>query len=103
VEAGQTKHIKCGRVLFTVSTEFYDKDRVPSQAVVAAQIGAIAVTTAFASVLAGAAIGGLTGISAVKSVKVDGLYADGKTVVIGGRLSSDAHAYELFVHRLEKL
>ncbi len=92
------KHIKCGRVLFTVSAEFYDSSRVPTQTGVALQIGSIAVATVAVGMVVGVGlVGGLNGVMSVKSTKIDGLYADGKTVVVGGRRAPDSHAYELFM------
>ncbi len=101
VEAGQTKHIKCGRVVFTISTEFYDSSKVPTQAGVALQIGAISTTSAFSPLLGLGLMGGMMGVTCVKSVKMDGVYADGRVLVIGGRRGADSQAYELFMDGLQ--
>ncbi len=47
VEAGQTKHISCGRVFFTLSTEVYNPETVPTEAGVAMRLAAITTTTVF--------------------------------------------------------
>lgn len=107
VEANSTIHISCGRVFFTVSTEFFDERKVPSQRSVALRIAAITLSTVFTGFYAGAffgigVVGGVSALTSQKKCKVDGVLADGKTVVIAGTMHGiENNVYELFIHSIE--
>ena len=101
IKKNQTAHIKCGRVYFTVSTEFYNEKNVPTEAEVVARISLIAATTVFTGGLLGVGVvGGLSAFTSSKSVKMDGVLADGKCLVIAGR-TNDSDLYELYIKGLE--
>ena len=101
IKKNQTAHIKCGRVYFTVSTEFYNEKNVPTETEVAARISLIAATTVLTGGLLGVGVvGGLSAVTSSKSVKMSGVLADGKCVVIAGR-TNDSDMYELYIKGLE--
>jgi hypothetical protein len=84
VEPGETQHIDCGRVWFTISTEPYDESTEPTAAGVALRIAAITtVTVLTGGILGVGVVGGISAITSYKGLKQDGVYADGKTIVIG--------------------
>jgi len=84
VMPGATVKVECGRVWFTVSTEGYTEEGEPSKAGVAAKIAAITTMTVLTGGFLGiAVVGGVTGILASKGTKMDGVFADGKTMVVG--------------------
>ena len=91
VEPGETQHIDCGRVWFTVSTQVYDRDIEPTAAGVALRIGAItAVTLLTGAVLGVGLVGGISAVTSVKGVSMEGVFADGKTIVVGTRVLDEA-------------
>jgi hypothetical protein len=89
IEPGATHTFRTGRVWFTVSACPYDESRVPTQVGVAARIAGLAVASVLpvnVIVFAGAAV--LSGVTSVKDTKRDGVYADGKTLVLSGIANS---------------
>ncbi len=58
IEPGETKHIKCGRVFFTASTEMFNPETQPTRVGVALRIAAITAVTAFAGTIVGVGIVG---------------------------------------------
>lgn len=87
VEPGETQHIECGRVWFTVSTQVYDKSMEPTAAGVALRIGAItAVTLLTGAILGVGLVGGMSAVTSVMGVSEEGVLADGRTIVIGTRV-----------------
>jgi hypothetical protein len=94
IEPGQTHTFSVGRVWFTVSACPYDESRVPTQTGVAARIAGLAVSAVLPTsllVFAGAAV--LSGVTSVKGCKRDGVYADGKTLVLCGMADASAGVY----------
>jgi hypothetical protein len=84
LEPGQSEHIACGRVWFTISTEPYDAFTEPTAAGVALRIAAITATTVLTGGLLGiGVVGGISAVTSYKGVRREGVYADGKTIVIG--------------------
>lgn len=84
VEPGETLHMKCGRVWFTVSVDGYDEDDEPSAAGVAARIAAITTATVLTGgVLGIACVGTISALTSTQGTKMNGILADGKTIVIG--------------------
>ena len=97
VEPGETKHFKCGKVWFTASTEFYCEDTVPTAAGVALRIAAITTTTLLTGGFIGIAVaGGVSGMTSSKGAKVDGVYADGKTLVVSS-VVTDPTVHQLVI------
>ena len=64
------------------------------------RIGAVIVATAFGP-FAATLVGALAGITSVRGLKKSGVYANGRTAVIRGRLIEDTGVYELYFHELE--
>lgn len=92
VDPGETKHIECGRVWFTISTEPYNEETEPTGAEVALRLAAITATTVLTGGLLGiAVVGGISAITSYHGVKEDGVFADGKTVVIGAYMVEDSN------------
>jgi hypothetical protein len=90
VEPGETQHVKCGRVWFTISTDEYEEEEEPSKAGVAARIAAITTVTVLTGGLLGLGfVGTVSALTSSKGTKMDGVFADGKTVVIGKRDESN--------------
>lgn len=99
---GTTEHIKCGKVFFTISTDVYDPLKVPTRAEVALRIGVISGLTLLSGGLVGVGIaGGISGITSQKKNKIDGIYADGKTIVVTGNENLDSGVYDLYFKALE--
>ena len=100
-DLGEKKYIKCGRVYFTASVAPWSEENEPTQLEVAARIGAIVTATVFGSALIGVGIvGGMSGISSAKGVKMDRVLADGGIMVIRGRTRRDG-VYELYIDSIE--
>ena len=101
VGAGETKHIDCGRVFFTISTTVHSQAAEPTAEGVAARIGAIAVVTVFTGGILGiGVVGGISGATSSVGVKMDGVCADGRTIVIGGQTSAAGHT-EIYFKGIE--
>lgn len=84
VDPNETVHLKCGRVYFTASVCIYSEDEEPTAIGVAARLTAITATTLLTGgVLGIGLVGGLSGITSSKGIKMDFVLADGKTMVIG--------------------
>jgi hypothetical protein len=99
---GMTQHLQCGRVFFTTSVEPWVDGKEPTGVEVAARLGAVITTTVLlGGVLGVGLVGGLSGITSVRGVKKDGVYADGRVMVVKGRPIGDSCAYELFIHAIE--
>lgn len=82
--------------------EPYIDGKEPTAAEVAARLGAvISATVLLGGVLGVGLIGGLSGITSVRGVKMDGVYADGRVMVVKGRPIGDTSAYELYIHAIE--
>lgn len=95
-------HMGCGRVFFTTSVEPWIEGRQPTAVEVAARLGAvITVSVLFGGILGVGLVGGLSGVTSVRGVKMDGVYADGRTMVIKGRKIEETGVYELFIHAIE--
>lgn len=93
--------MNCGRVFFTTSVEPWIAGKEPTAVEVAARLGAvITVSVLFGGILGVGLVGGLSGITSVRGVKMDGVYADGRTMVIKGRKYEDG-VYELYIHAIE--
>ena len=91
----------CGRVFFTTSVEPWIAGKEPTAVEVAARLGAvITVSVLFGGILGVGLVGGLSGVTSVRGVKMDGVYADGRTMVIKGRKYEDG-VYELYIHAIE--
>ena len=109
IKGNDSAHISCGRVFFTVSTEFYNEATVPTQSEVALRISAITVTsvltcgmmtytylltcfthsfTCTKGIIGIGVIGTLSALTSQKGAKVDGVLADGCCVVIHSKLDS---------------
>lgn len=74
----------------------------PTAAEVAARLGAVITTTVLlGGVLGIGLVGGLSGVTSVRGVKMDGVYADGRVMVVKGRQIGETCAYELYIHALE--
>jgi hypothetical protein len=58
IEPGETKHIKCGRVFFTASTEVFNPETQPTRVGVAMRLVAITAVTAFAGTIIGLGVVG---------------------------------------------
>ena len=101
INPGEVIRMKCGRVFFTVSADVFDEKKVPSKLAVAGRIATITAATIAGGLLgfgpAGLAVmGTLSGVTSVKSARIDGVYANGKTVVFDGRLNENTQEYELY-------
>lgn len=84
VNPGESVNVSCGRVWFTISTDEYEEDDEPSKAGVAARIAAITTVTILTGGLLGiACVGTVSALTSSRGTKMDGVLADGKTVVIG--------------------
>jgi hypothetical protein len=46
-------------------------------------------------------VGGLSGVTSVRGVKMDGVCADGRTMVIKGTKIEETGVYQLNIHALE--
>jgi hypothetical protein len=102
VEPGETQHVKCGRVWFTVSTEVYDESTEPTAAGVALRITAITAATVLTGGLLGiAVVGGVSAVTSYKPCKAEGVFADGKTVVIK-IVETDDGISKLQIHSFER-
>ncbi len=107
IKGNDSAHISCGRVFFTVSTEFYNEATVPTQSEVALRISAITVTSVLTcgmylyslpctthsfpctkGVIGIGVVGTLSALSSQKGAKVDGVLADGCCVVVHSKLDS---------------
>jgi hypothetical protein len=94
--------VKCGRVLFTASVEPWVDGKEPTQAEVASRIGVIvSATLLFGGVLGVGLVGGISGATSVRGVSMDGVYADGRIMVIRGRML-EGGVYELYIHAIEQ-
>lgn len=107
IDPGHTVRMKCGRVFFTVSAEKYDEKKVPTKLGVAGRMVTITAATVGSALVglgpAGLAVTGtLSGVTSVGSASINGVYADGKTVVFGGRINPDSGKYELYCEGTEK-
>lgn len=84
VNPGETVHVPCGRVAFTASVCLYSEEEEPTAMGVAARITAITATTILTGGILGLGlVGGLSGMSSSKGVKMDFVMADGKTMLVG--------------------
>lgn len=91
IEPGETRHISCGRVWFTISTEVYNEATEPTAAGVALRLTAITAATVLTGGLIGiGVVGGVSAITSYKGVKMDGVFADGKTIVIGTTILAES-------------
>jgi len=100
--SGQRKYVKCGRVYFTASVEPWIEGNEPTALEVAARLGTvISVTLLFGAVLGLGLAGGLSGSTSVRGVKMDGVLADGRIMVIRGRTIAETGVYELYIHAIE--
>jgi hypothetical protein len=61
----------------------------------------ISATVLFGGLVGIALVGGLSGVTSVRGVKQDGVYADGRIMVIRGRKHEDTGVYELYIHAIE--
>ena len=86
VMPGETCKINCGRVFFTISTELYNEETEPTASGVALRLAAItAASVSGLGLLIGVGvIGGISGATSSKGVKMDGVYADGRCAVVTG-------------------
>jgi hypothetical protein len=101
VEPNETKLISCGRVFFTVSAEIYNENTVPTMLGVGVRLTAITAATIFGGTIIGVGlVGGVSGITSCKPAKVNGILADGKTVVIGGEKVGDEE-YSICIRSIE--
>jgi hypothetical protein len=92
VDPHETVHIDCGRVWFTISTEPYNAETEPTGAEVAMRIAAITATTVLTGGILGIGlVGGASALTSYHGVKQDGIFADGKTVVIGAAMTEDSN------------
>lgn len=99
--SGQRKYVKCGRVFFTASVEPWIEGAEPTQAEVAARIGAIvSASLIFGGVVGVGLVGGISRMTSIHGVSKDGVYADGRIMVIRGRYL-DGDIYELYIHATE--
>ena len=90
VEAGETITIDCGRVYFTASCEVYNGSTVPTAVGVAARILTISTVTVLTGGLLGiGVVGAISGITSSKGTKMDGVLADGRTLVVNGVANTD--------------
>jgi hypothetical protein len=94
--------MKCGRVFFTTSVEPWVAGKEPTAMEVAARLGAvISVSILFGGLLGVGLVGGLSGVTSVRGVKMDGVYADGRTMVISGEKIEETGVYQLHIHSIE--
>jgi len=114
IKPGETYELKCGRVWFTLTANVFDAKRLPTRGGVAARVAMMANFAILAGpVLLPAALIVTGGVSrytsnfakthrtlAVKGVKRDGVYADGRVVVISGLHTPDG-LYHLYFDRVE--
>ena len=100
--SGQRKYVKCGRVYLTAIVEPWIEGNEPTALEVAARLGTvISVTLLFGAVLGVGLAGGLSGATSVRGVKMDGVLADGRIMVIRGRTIAETGVYELYIHAIE--
>lgn len=101
IESNETHHISCGRVFFTVSTEFYKPETEPTPEGVAARLVIITGATVMGGALIGIGlVGGASALTSYRPCKIDGVLADGKTVVVKGRTTEEG-VYELYIDGVE--
>jgi hypothetical protein len=101
INPNESKHIDCGRVWFTASAQHYAAEDVPTLEGVALRIGAVTTACVLGFPLVGVGlIGGVSAVTSCCGTKMDGLYADGRTIVVRGRVNADG-VYELYFHALE--
>jgi hypothetical protein len=94
--------VKCGRVLFTASVEPWSGDKEPTQTEVALRIGAIvSATVLFGGVFGVGLVGGISGVASVRGVSMNNVYADGRIMVVRGRVCEGGF-YELYIHAFEE-
>ena len=99
---GERKYVKCGRVLFTASVEPWIEGNEPTALEVAARLGAvISATVLLGGIIGVGLVGTISGVTSVRGVKMDGVYADGRVMVVRGRLIEDTGVYELYIHAIE--
>eukprot|EP01040_Poterioochromonas_malhamensis_P009480 gene9480-10295_t len=92
VEPGQRKYVKCGRVFFTASVEPWIEGAEPTQAEVAARIGAIVSASLLLGGVVGVGlVGGISRMTSIHGVSKDGVYADGR--IIGDSWSISRRRY----------
>ena len=92
--------MKCGRVFFTISADAYIEGDEPNAASVAGRIGCVIAATMIGGPIAIALVGTLAGVTSVRGLKMDGVYADGRIAVVRGRTTKDG-VYELYFHSIE--
>ena len=95
VEPGQIwnehNEYKMGRVWFTISVCAYEERRVPSKLGTAGRLALITAAAALpvGGLLAFFIVGTASAVTSVTDVKRNGIYANGKTLVVGGLLRPD--------------
>lgn len=76
-------------VWFTISVSVFDEKDVPSATGVALKLAAVTVAFPLTNVLGFTLVGIAAGMSSVLGVKRDGVYADGRTLVVRGSGTQD--------------
>ena len=89
-------------MFFTASIEPWVDGNAPTEIEVAARLGAvISVTLLMGGFLGVGVVGALSGVTSVRGIKMDAVYADGRVMVIRGRTIENTGVYELFIHAIE--
>ncbi len=85
VDPGESKHMDCGRVFFTVSVEPWVEGKEPTKLEVAARLAVVIGATVLGGGFTGFAITGLiSGMTSYRGIKKSGVYANGRTLVVRG-------------------
>ncbi len=84
---GQTGHLNCGRVFFTVSVEPWAPGKEPTKLEVAARLTVVITSTVLLGSVGLLGSGLLSGVTSFRKVRKSGVYANGRTMVVRG--SSD--------------
>mmetsp|Transcript_7485 Transcript_7485/g.25321 ORF Transcript_7485/g.25321 Transcript_7485/m.25321 type:complete len:162 (-) Transcript_7485:55-540(-) len=96
IPPGDTHEFSTGRVWYTVSADFHlPGARTPSTAEVAARCVGIAAGTIVFGGLGLIVTGALSGITSTQGTKMDGVYANGRTLTVSAAADDSGRVYRL--------
>lgn len=101
VDVGETKRLDCGRVFFSISFNYWSPAKEPTVAEVLQRTNAITTATFIGGSRGLIAQGGLSGFTSVTGLQLTGVLADGKTIMIKDRLSSEDGTRSLYLHNID--
>ena len=96
-DAGETIQFETGKVWFTVSASVYNEGDTPTAEAVALRLAAI--TAGYMLGPVGFLVTGVvSGMTSSRGIKRDGVYADGRCIVIKSRTSGEGTCFEPYFH-----